>query len=230
MDQNSLKMDFAIGEDGLPFSARYGDHYYSRHDGQAETAHVFLAGNDLPARWEGAARFTIGELGFGTGLNLLETWRQWREAREEGQVLIFHSLDAHPLKRSAAAEALARWESLADLTAELLENWDNLAEGVWLDAQTFLHVHHASVEEALCAFPGDVDAWFLDGFAPSRNPAMWSANVMALIAERSSSNATAASYTAAGWVRRNLAEAGFAVEKRPGFGTKRDMITARRAS
>lgn len=219
-----MSEDFEIGEDGLPFSARYGDHYYSRHDGQAETAHVFVAGNNLPQRWECCDRFSIGELGFGTGLNVLETWRHWRKLRKPDQHLFIHSLDAHPLSVDAASQALERWHELDDLSALMLQYWNNLSAGVALDEQTFLHVHHAPVEQALADFPSDIDAWYLDGFAPSRNQAMWSADVMAQLAEKSAPQATFASYTAAGWVRRNLEEAGFTVEKRPGFGTKRDMI------
>ena len=104
-----------------------------------------------------------------------------------------------------------------------MDNWASLSSPIWLDPQTNLHVVHKPVELALLEFP-KINAWYLDGFAPAKNPQMWSREVMQLIAGRSSPAASFASYTAAGWVRRNLSAAGFHVEKRPGFGSKRDMI------
>lgn len=212
----------------LPFSTLYGDHYFSRHDGRAETAHVFLAGNGLPERWLGEPRFTIGELGFGTGLNFLETWRQWQESRRDGQRLDFVSIEAHPLEAGSVRRALGRWPELQPLATTLLSHWP-LPNAVFisLDAQTRLMVVEADVATALADFPPEVDAWYLDGFAPARNPAMWSETVARLIVARSAEGATLASYTAAGWVRRNFEAAGFSIEKRPGFGTKRDMIVGR---
>lgn len=212
-----------IDEDGLPFAPAFQDHYFSRHDGRAETDHVFLAGNGLPQRWQDQAQFVIGELGFGTGLNFLETWHQWRQTRSKGQMLTFVSVEGFPLTRDVAAQALSAWPELADLTDSLLGKWDDILAPTQLDEQTTLHVLQGDVVEMMPKFPL-VDTWFLDGFAPAKNPAMWSADVMCALAERTAPHGTFSSYTAAGWVRRNLADAGFAVEKRPGFGRKRDMI------
>ncbi len=217
--------DLTFDSDGLPFSPRYGDHYYSRHDGQAETIHVFLGGNGLPDRWMGRDHFAIGELGFGTGLNVLETWRCWQETRTAGQHLSITSLDAHPLTHHAAEKALARWITLVPLAARLLDVWDGLADGVMLDEQTELRVVAAEAGEAITHFPDRIDAWYLDGFSPANNPAMWSAELMAALAQRTTRDGTFASYTAAGWVRRNLEQAGFTVARKPGYGTKRHMIT-----
>lgn len=218
-DRHKTRFD----EEDLLFSEQFEDHYFSRHDGSAECRHVFLAGNDLPARWAKKTNFTIGELGFGTGLNFLVTWQVWRNIRKPGQKLNFVSLEGFPLDRDCVRQALAHWPDLAELTGQLLDHWDDIGQPLAMDRQTNLLVHHHEVEQALGEFPM-IDAWFLDGFAPSKNPDMWSKPVMQLIADHTAEGGTFASYTAAGWVRRNLDHAGFDVDKRPGFGTKRDMI------
>ena len=212
----------------LPFSAEFEDHYYSTSDGLAETRHVFLDGNDLSERWRENAAFAVGELGFGTGLNLLALWHLWCRNRLEGQTLSFISVEAHLMTQEHAAKALARWPELAPLAKSLLDAWPDLgSKTIDLDPQTRLTVIRDDVFEALDTFPANINAWFLDGFAPSRNGAMWSGEVMEKLAAHSAPGATFASYTSAGWVRRNLEAAGFKVEKKPGFGTKRDMIVGR---
>jgi tRNA U34 5-methylaminomethyl-2-thiouridine-forming methyltransferase MnmC len=221
MTQNQEIISF--DEHDLPFSHRFEDHYYSRNDGRAECDHVFIQGNDIPERWAENEQFVIGELGFGTGLNFLETWRQWQVLRKEGQHLTFVSVEGFPMDREAATKALARWPSLAPLSERLLSHWTDLFRPIAMDTQTTLHVHHGEASEMLLNFP-KVDAWYLDGFAPAKNPDMWSAELMKLVGEKTKLAGTFASYTAAGWVRRNLEDAGFVVEKRRGFGTKRDMI------
>lgn len=218
---SSEKISF--DENDLPFSHRFEDHYYSRNDGRAECDHVFVQGNRLLERWVGTNQFVIGELGFGTGLNFLETWSQWRAQRIAGQHLTFVSVEGFPMDRDAATKALARWPELSVLSGQLLDHWDNQFQSIDMDSQTSLHVYHGEASEVLLNFPS-VDAWYLDGFAPAKNPDMWSSELMKLLGEKTKCDGTFASYTAAGWVRRNLEEAGFAVEKHPGFGSKRDMI------
>ena len=213
----------SFDEDDLLWSEQFGDHYFSRNDGRAECQHVFIAGNKLPERWATASNFAIGELGFGTGLNFLTTWQMWREHRRPGQHLHFHSVEAFPLDIDTAQLALNRWPQLQSLAAELLEKWQGLDKRCQMDQQTSLQVEFEQVEPALASFP-TCNAWYLDGFAPARNPDMWSPAVMQGLADATEAGGTFASYTAAGWVRRNLQDAGFEVEKRPGFGTKRDMI------
>lgn len=210
-------------EKDLLFSQQFEDHYYSRNDGRAETSHVFLGGNNLPERWAQIETFSIGELGFGTGLNFLETWSIWLDTRKPDQHLSFVSVEGFPIDVDTAERALKRWPELDGLAQLLLKQWSSLGQPIQLDAQTTLHVVHDHVEQALTQFP-QIDAWYLDGFAPSRNPDMWSLEVLETVGSLTRSGGTCASYTAAGWVRRNLQQAGFAVEKRPGFGTKRDMI------
>ena len=214
--------------DGLLYSNRFDDHYFSRHDGRAECAHVFLAGNELPGRWSHCKCFTIGELGFGTGLNFLETWANWQRKRQPGQRLHFVSVEAYPLHRDVARQALDAWPQLQSLADQLLAAWHQLDRPIALDPQTILDIRVGDVEETLCDFPM-IEAWYLDGFSPSKNPKMWSAEVMETIANHTVPGGTFASYTSAGWVRRNLEAAGFRVEKRPGFGKKREMIAGRKS-
>ncbi len=211
----------------LPFSHRFEDHYYSRNDGRAECDHVFIQGNGIPERWVKAEHFVVGELGFGTGLNFLETWNQWCVHRDEDEHLTFVSVEGFPMGKEAAAKALARWTGLSKFSEPLLSHWNNLSRAMEIDAQTTLHVHHGEASEMLPNFP-QVDAWYLDGFAPAKNPDMWSPELMKLVGEKTKPKGTFASYTAAGWVRRNLQEAGFEVEKRAGFGSKRDMIAGQK--
>ena len=215
-------------QDGdLPVSALYDDTFYSRHNGRAETEYVFLGGNGLPERWNGVEHFHIGELGFGTGLNLLETWHHWCAHRQPGQHLMFTSFEAHPLTVDAAARALSAWPQLADQTERLLDIWPTLFENRSpqpLDAQTSIQIIKGDALAGVTHWQGRAHAWFLDGFSPAKNPDMWSDELMTAVSHHTHARGTFATYTAAGWVRRNLEAAGFTVEKRQGYGTKRDML------
>ncbi|ATQ41340.1 FAD-dependent 5-carboxymethylaminomethyl-2-thiouridine(34) oxidoreductase MnmC [Caulobacter mirabilis] len=218
------------GEDGLPRSGLYGDVYFSSDDGLAETRAVFLAGADLPHAWRDRERFVIGELGFGTGLNIAALLDLWRRERPPGGRLHVFSVERHPLAVDDAARALARWPELEPVAAPLLAAWPRRARGFHrldlpnLDAVIDLAVMDAA--EALTQWQGRADAWFLDGFAPASNPAMWRQEVLDLVAARSAPGARVATFTVAGAVRRGLQAAGFAVEKRPGFGRKRERLEA----
>lgn len=186
-----------------------------------------MGGNGLPERWRGTDNFTVAELGFGTGLNVLETWRTWREVRAPGRRLDFVSFEAFPMEEGAIRRALAAWPALSPLMERLLGFWPSLTREPqrWaLDDQTGLTVVVAPALDGVTAWPGLADAWYLDGFAPSRNPDMWSAELMRAVWDKTAPGGSFASYTAAGWVRRNLAAAGFSVEKRPGHAGKREMI------
>ncbi|THD70649.1 tRNA (5-methylaminomethyl-2-thiouridine)(34)-methyltransferase MnmD [Phenylobacterium sp.] len=217
-------------DDGQPRSRLYDDVYFSAEGGLAEARAVFLAGCGLPQAWAGRTRFTIGELGFGAGLNaaaLIELWSRERPAY--GRLHIF-SVEAHPISAEDARRALAHWPELAGLAARLTAQWPGQARGVhrveFADLGVILDVAVAEVAEALAGWSGRADAWFLDGFAPARNPAMWADEVLALVAARSAPGAAAATFTVAGQVRRGLVAAGFTVAKAPGFGRKRERLTA----
>ena len=217
--------------DGVPRSPRFDDVYFSKSDGLAEARAVFLDGCHLPAAWAGRSSFVVGELGFGTGLNVLALLGLWRRTREVGARLHVFSLEAFPMPASDAARALAAWPEIADLAGELLARWPRAASGFHrielasLGAVIDLAVMDAAA--ALDAWTGQADAWFLDGFSPARNPAMWSDAVLAGVARRSAPGAVAATFTVAGAVRRGLEGQGFVVEKRPGFAAKRERLEAR---
>jgi tRNA 5-methylaminomethyl-2-thiouridine biosynthesis bifunctional protein len=217
-------------DDGLPQSALYGDVYFSSTDGLAETRAVFLTGCDLPAAWRGRDRFVVGELGFGTGLNIAALLDLWRREKTPGQRLHVFSIEAHPITRDEAARALAVWPELGEVAQVLLDHWPGSARGFHridlpgFDATFDLAV--MDVQDALAAWDGTADAWFLDGFSPALNPAMWREEILAAVAARSAPGARAATFTVAGAVRRGLAAAGFQVDKRPGFGRKKERLEA----
>jgi tRNA U34 5-methylaminomethyl-2-thiouridine-forming methyltransferase MnmC len=220
-------------EGDMPYSEEFGDFYYSRADGRAESRHVFLAGNGLPQRFEGKAHFTIGELGFGTGLNFIEAWAAWEATAPDGAELSFHSFELNLLEPDEMLRALSVWPELSGRARELALVWPTRPNGdIELDFSCGLktlrlHVHRGLANERLGKAGFRADAWFLDGFAPSRNPEMWSAELLASVAAKTAAGGTFATYSAAGWVRRNLQAAGFDVEKRPGFAGKRDMSIGR---
>ncbi len=231
-------------DDGTPFSREFADVYYSRDDGCAEARHVFLQHNALEARWRALPDrrdcvFVINETGFGTGLNFLLAWELWERVAPANARLVFRSLEAFPLSRTALRRANARWPELAPFADELAAAWPPLLEGLHTldlaDGRVRLQLHIGDVMHALAEYGANLhpelataaDAWFLDGFAPARNPAMWTPQVMRLIAALSHSGTTLATFTAAGAVRRELQQLGFSVERVAGHGRKREMLSAR---
>jgi tRNA 5-methylaminomethyl-2-thiouridine biosynthesis bifunctional protein len=222
----------AFDADGQPRSRLYDDVYFSRAGGLAEARAVFLAGCGLPERWAGRRRFTVAELGFGTGLNVIALLQLWRAHRPQGGRLSIFSVEAYRLTADEARRALASWPELSDIAELLLARWLGARPGFHrvdlAELGATLDVAVMQAEEALTAWSGAADAWFLDGFAPAKNPAMWSEALMRQVAARSAPGAVAATYTVAGEVRRALAAAGFDVERRPGFAGKRQRLEARR--
>ena len=210
-------------ENGVPVSDEFNDPYYSRTDGLAETRHVFLAGCGLPEGWQGRDRFRIGELGFGTGLNFCAAWRLWQETATG--TLDFVSFELHPLDAASIDRALRAWPELDREREALIAAWSE-SGGVFDLGSARLTVIVGDARETVPRWDGRADAWFLDGFAPSRNPAMWKPCLLRAIASKSRPKARAATYSAAGAVRRGLTDAGFRAEKQAGFGAKREMLTA----
>ncbi|MGR3634532.1 MAG: tRNA (5-methylaminomethyl-2-thiouridine)(34)-methyltransferase MnmD [Shimia sp.] len=212
-------------DQAIPVSTRFDDPYFSLENGLTETRHVFLAGNDLPARF--APGFHIAELGFGTGLNLLTAWMAWEQAGHT-EPLTFTSFEAFPMTADEMARALAAFPEVASYADQLVTAWKKdktLTTLKGINARVIL----GDARETLAAESFAADAWFLDGFSPAKNPELWDANLMAQVSAHTKSGGTAATYTAAGFVRRNLASAGFTVARVSGFGRKRHMTTCLKA-
>lgn len=207
-------------QDGMvPVSTRFDDPYFSLQNGLAETVHTFLDGNDLPARLRDG--FQIAELGFGTGLNALAAARAWGARGAPGTVG-FTSFEAFPMTADDMAQALAAFPELADLAEPLIAAWRRGARKVDLPGLR-LEVITGDARDTLPAWTGRADAWFLDGFAPARNPELWEHSLLAEVARHTAPGGTLATYTAAGAVRRALGDAGFEISRTPGFGRKRHM-------
>ncbi|MCK5910552.1 MAG: tRNA (5-methylaminomethyl-2-thiouridine)(34)-methyltransferase MnmD, partial [Caulobacter sp.] len=230
MDPTAPSSPLVWREDGLPQSSLYGDVYFSSVDGLAETRAVFLQGCGLPERFAERQDFVVGELGFGSGLNIAALLDLWRREKPAGARLRIFSIEAHPLDREEAARILAHWPELGEAAQALLDAWPGRARGFHrVDLPAFdavLDLAVMDVVEALEAWDGAADAWFLDGFSPALNPAMWREEVLAAVAARSAPGARAATFTVAGAVRRGLQAAGFEIAKRPGFGRKRERLEA----
>lgn len=207
---------------GVPVARRFDDPYFSLQDGLAESRHVFLAGNGLPGRFRDG--FHIAELGFGAGLNFLATVRAWRAAGVPGR-LHYTGFEAFPMRPADLARTLAAFPELDDLAAELAALWP-VAGAVDFGADVALTVIAGDARQTLPGWAGRADAWFLDGFAPAKNPELWQADLLAEVAAHTSSGGTAATYSAAGFVRRGLRAAGFVVERLPGYARKRHMTRA----
>lgn len=217
-------------EGGIPYSRTFDDVYYSRDGGIDETRHVFLDGSALPARWRGCARFTIGELGFGAGLNLLVTWQAWERARPAQARLNYVAIEGYPLDREELSAALAPHTALRSHARSLLRVYPDRAPGfhrLHLGDGLTLTLIFGDVADVLPQLHASIDAWYLDGFAPNRNPAMWSLEVMRQVARFTTDQGSVATYSVASDVRRALERAGFKVTKRAGFGAKREMSCAR---
>lgn len=215
-----------------PRCSNYGDIYFSRDGARDETHYVFLQGNDLPRRWQDRSHFRIAETGFGTGLNFLCTLDTWLQTAPGDARLDYLSVEKHPLTRTDLERALTAWPGLAGLATELIEHYPPLVHGLHqrrlLNGRVTLTLLFGDAAEMLADLDGRrIDAWYLDGFAPSRNPDMWHPTLFQQIARLSKPGASCATFSAAGVVRRGLQQAGFEVGIRPGFGRKRDMLGGR---
>ncbi len=230
MQDQRAELDWRPGD--VPVSRRFTDPYFSLNDGLAETRHVFLDGNDLPARF--CDGFAVGELGFGTGLNMLAAAEAWAKDRAEDRAahnapgtLHLTSFEAYPMAAPDMARALAVFPSLAARAARLVACWSAGQTRIDLGDGAMLEVIMGDARDTLPAWQGRAHAWFLDGFSPARNPELWEPTLIAEVGAHTAPGGTAASYSAAGHVRRSLAEAGFEVTRVPGHARKRHMTRAR---
>lgn len=224
----------AFAADGTPYSEAFDDVYHSAEGGPQQARHVFLSGNGLPGRWRGRRHFAVLETGFGFGLNFLATWQAWRDDARRCERLHFVSMEKHPFGARDLAALHARMPEFAPLAVQLHARWPILVPGahrIELDGgRVVLTLFFADVAQAARGLRLAADAIYLDGFAPAKNPEMWTPAVMKAIARNAAPGATAATWSAAAPVRAALEAAGFRAEKLPGFAAKREMTVARLAS
>jgi tRNA 5-methylaminomethyl-2-thiouridine biosynthesis bifunctional protein len=216
--------------EGVPYSETFGDVYHSAAGGLEQARHVFLQGNEVQRRWAGRERFVILETGFGLGLNFLATWQAWRRDPSHCGRLHYVAVEKHPFSLQDLRTLHARLPELKNEAAELHSCWPPLLSGG----------HRAELEQGqviLTLFFDDIrllrelrlqaDAIYLDGFSPAKNPEMWSPQTLRAVSRLAAPGATAATWSVAGSVRTALEKTGFEVEKRPGFGTKKEMLVCR---
>lgn len=220
--------ELAFDSQGIPYSRAYGDVYHSADSGPGQARHVFIAGNDLPRRWVRRRSFTVLETGFGLGLNFLATWAAWRADPARCERLHFVSIEKHPFGRAALAQLHARYGEFADLAAQLRAAWPPATPGMhrlhFEDERLTLTLAFGDAADAVRRLRLAADAIYLDGFAPRCNAEMWSAQLLRRLARFARPGTSVATWSSAGAVQRALEEAGFALEKCPGFGRKRDML------
>lgn len=231
--------ELAWNEAGTPVSDQFDDVYFSNVNGLEETRYVFLHQNHLPQRWHeyDQRRFVIGETGFGTGLNFLAVWQWFDEFRQQNphaplKELHFVSFEKYPLSKEDLIKAHQAWPELAEYAAQLQAHYPiavpECQRIILADGAVTLDLWFGDIKDCMPQVPtgehGIIDAWFLDGFAPSKNPEMWNQDLFNGMAKLAKAHCTCATFTAAGFVRRGLIEAGFDMKKVKGFGTKRDMI------
>ena len=219
-------------ENGQPHSRQYGDVYFSRISGMAETHHVFLQPNALSDRFTAlaaGARLVIGETGFGTGLNFLCAWQLFERTAPPDAALHFVSVEKHPLKRTDLQRALALWPELQDQAQQLLKQYVAVNPGFqqFRFGRVVLTLLVGDALDCLSSLDAQIDAWFLDGFAPAKNPEMWQPELFTQLARLSAPGTTLATFSSAGDVRRGLKEVGFVVKRIPGFGHKWESLQGR---
>lgn len=215
---------------GVPYSKTYGDVYHPAAGPGGQARHVFLGGNGLPSRWQGRDRFVVLETGFGLGHNFLATWQAWRDDAQRCARLHFISIEKHPLIRAelAQAHAASEWPALSQA---LIDSWPPLTPDlhslIFEDGKVELLLALGDVQAWLPQLMAQVDAFYLDGFAPARNPTMWEPRVFKALARLAAHEATLATWSVARAVRDGLRSTGFRVGQAQGFGAKREMTLAR---
>ena len=221
------KLDWSRAQ--APCAEGFGDIYFSVDGGLEETQTVFLSGCGLPEGWQSKSVFSIGELGFGSGLNFLATWQMWDKSKPNNGRLHFVSIEKYPFDAAQLSRALSAWPELAPYAAQLTAQWPGRVKGFHRlhFGDVTLTLIHDDIAAGLTQLDANIDAWFLDGFSPAKNPDMWAPSVMKQLASLSAGGARLASFTVAGAVRGALIEAGFEVEKKQGFGRKRHRLEAR---
>ncbi|WP_374401263.1 bifunctional tRNA (5-methylaminomethyl-2-thiouridine)(34)-methyltransferase MnmD/FAD-dependent 5-carboxymethylaminomethyl-2-thiouridine(34) oxidoreductase MnmC [Niveibacterium sp.] len=220
-----------FGEDGTPYSIKYDDVYHPHAGAMGQARHVFLGGCGLPAGWQGQDDYVVLETGFGLGHNFLATWEAWRADPKRSRRLHFISVEKHPFPVTDLAEAHAASGAPPDLAAKLRAQWPLAMPGFhrmhFDEDRVTLTLLFGEAHMLLPELHAQADAIYLDGFAPGKNPDMWSPAVFEALAERSHSDTRIATWSVSAWVRTALAEAGFLTDKQAGFAGKREMLCGR---
>lgn len=222
--------EISIGENGIPASPEYGDVYHSADGGLQQARNVFLQGCNLPEGWQDSERFVILETGFGLGLNFLATWQAFRAHPGHCAQLHFISVEKHPLALDSLLRCHAAWSELAELAQQLREQWPVLVAGYhrlsFDDGRVQLTLIFEDAEQALKQLDAKVDAIYLDGFSPAKNPDIWSSPIIRQLQRLATPGALLGTWCVAGAVRQGLQAAGFTVERKPGFGHKKERLEA----
>lgn len=218
-------------DSGLAYSDQYEDVYHAASGAMEQAQYVFLQGNGLPERWQGRDQFTIVETGFGLGNNFLTTWHAWKTDSQRSRRLHFVSFEAHPFSAVHLIQMLQNTPAeLRDLADQLIAQWPLLLPGIhrleFEQSAVTLTLFFGDIAQATKRMDCKADAFYLDGFAPRVNPAMWSKEVFGQLVRMAAVNATAATWCSAAQVRKNLQDSGFVVERHPGFAGKRHMTRA----
>ncbi len=238
----SLSGALRWGDNGVPYSVEFNDQYFCQDNGYDEAVHVCCRGNSLQERFSALdpscpGTFTIIETGFGTGLDFCCARQVWEQSAPPSWKLHFVSLELYPLGKDDMARALGLWPAVGDIGHELAGCYEpspgRVRDWYFKDRQVRLTIVFDDVVAALARITADniapqrADAWFLDGFAPSKNPAMWSEQVFEAMAALSKPGTTLSTFTVAGFVRRGLEARGFEVRKIPAHGKKNQMLTGK---
>lgn len=232
-------------EQGLPLSEHYGDYYFSKKNGLEESRYVYLQQNHLTERFQGLANgdnFVVGEIGFGSGLNFLVTWQLWQQLAPAEAKLHFISVEKFPLATADLERALNLWPELHSLALPLQQQYPAILHHGFhrltldqgrVELTLIIDEAHSGLQQlletthpAFCKARRPVDAWFLDGFSPPKNPDLWQDKLFQLIKQLSRKGTTLATFTAASLVNRSLKASSFSTEKVKGFGLKREMLRA----
>ena len=229
MDISKPKIYF--DDAGNAHSSEYGDIFHSVAGAMDQSNHVFIHANRLPERWI-ESDVTILETGFGLGSNFLNVWTHWNQTSHDHCVHMI-SVEKHPLSHSDLLQAHQAHPDLQLPLKQLLEQYPGQVPGIfdlsWPEEKMKLTLVHGDIQDALDYLNSDqlwVDAVFLDGFSPAKNPQMWSVEVFEKIKKLCNANTSLSTWTVSSMVKSNLQTAGFQVQKVPGFAMKREMLLA----
>jgi len=212
----------------IPYSERFHDIYTSSSGALGEIDHVFLKGIGAPDIWYGNQNFTIAETGFGLGLNFLRTWANWKKSADKKARLHYVSIEGYPVTQGDLERGLSRFPELCYYRRELIRQFPPIHPGIhslqFEDNRVFLTLFFGPIYKMISSLIANIDAWYLDGFAPSKNPEMWSIDVINEIARLSHRGTRLATFSVAAQVRRDLSTVGFKVDRVPGFGNKQQCL------